>query len=85
MEVIYTTKFLKLYKKIPTKIKILAEKKENIFRSNNTDPRLKTHGLTGELDGRLSFSVNYQYRIVFKYGDDGNIYFLAIGTHDIYK
>lgn len=85
MEVIYTNKFLKLYKKIPTKIRLLAEKKENIFRKNPSDPRLKTHGLTGELDGRFSFSVNYQYRIVFRYGDDSIVYFLAIGTHDIYK
>lgn len=85
MEVIYTNKFLKLYKKIPVKIKLLAEKKESVFRNNPNDVRLKTHALSGELDGRYSFSVNYQYRIVFRYSDNENIYFLAIGTHEIYK
>lgn len=85
MEIIYTRKFLKIYKKIPTKVKVLAENKEKIFRSNPHDSRLKTHGLSGELDGRWSFSINYQYRIVFRYVENDKVQFLVIGTHAVYQ
>lgn len=74
-----------MYRKIPVKIRILAEKKERIFRINIHDHRLKTHALGGELEGRWSFSVNYQYRIVFRFVEDKTVTFLAIGMHEVYK
>lgn len=74
-----------MYRKIPVKIRILAEKKERLFRMSAHDPRLKTHALSGELEGRWSFSVNYQYRIVFRFVEDKTVAFLAIGTHEVYK
>jgi len=83
--IFYTPKFVKTYKKIPVKIKLLAEKKEKIFFANPHDPRLNTHALTGELNGSWSFSVNYQYRIVFNFIEKNNVIFIVIGTHDIYK
>jgi len=85
VEIFYSPKFLKTYKKIPSRIKMLAEKKEKIFRNDPHDKRLRTHGLTGELEGRESFWVNYQYRIVFRYIGDKKVQFLVIGTHEIYK
>lgn len=85
MEIIYLPKFLKTYKRLPLNIRVLAEKKEHIFRNNPYDPRLKTHILSGELNGRWSFSVNYQYRIVFRFEGSDKVIFLVVGTHDIYK
>lgn len=85
MEIVYLPKFVKTYRKIPTKIKILAEKKEKLFRKNPYDPRLKTHVLRGDLEGRWSFSVNYQYRIVFRFDGTKKVHFLVIGTHEVYQ
>lgn len=84
MEIFYTPKFVKTYKKIPTSIKRLAIKKEKIFLANPHDPRLNTHALKGELRGKWSFSVNYQYRIVFIFIQNDGVVFLVIGTHEIY-
>ena len=83
MKIFYTPKFVKTYKKIPIKIRLLAVKKEKIFLANPHDPRLNTHSLTGDLDGSWSFSVNYQYRVVFNFLENNDILFLVIGTHDI--
>lgn len=85
MAIFYTPKFVKTYRKVPVKIQILAVKKEKIFLANPHDSRLNTHALTGELNGSWSFSVNYQYRIVFNFVENNNVLFIVIGTHDIYR
>ncbi|MCX6816584.1 MAG: type II toxin-antitoxin system mRNA interferase toxin, RelE/StbE family [Candidatus Beckwithbacteria bacterium] len=85
MKIYYSTKFAKEYKKLPLKIKILAEKKEKIFRQNPLDHRLKTHKLTGKLQEFWSFSINFQYRLIFEFIDSQTIWFHSIGTHQIYR
>lgn len=85
MKIIYHPKFKKEYKKLPTKIKNLACKKEEIFRVNNFDHRLNTHKLHGGLADFWSFSVNYKYRIIFEFIDNDTVRFYAIGNHDIYE
>lgn len=82
MKIIYSSKFAKNYKKLPNKIKLLAEKREKIFRENLYDPRLKTHRLTGKLNGFWSFSVDYKTRIIFEIRSENEIWFLAIGSHN---
>lgn len=83
MEIRYTAKFERMFRRLPAPVKKLARKKIEIFRHNQHAPSLRTHKLTGELLGKQSFSVNYQYRIVFEY--DGEIVvLLMIGTHEIY-
>lgn len=85
MNIYYSDKFAKDYKKLPKDIKLLAEKREEIFRQSLTDSRLKTHKLKGKLRNYYSFSVNYQYRIVFHFKSDADIIFDTIGTHAVYK
>jgi len=41
-------------------------------------------GISGELDGFLAFSVDYQHRIIFDFDDNKTVRFYRIGTHDIY-
>lgn len=45
---------------------------------------LKTHKLKGHLGGRFSFSVNYAYRIVFRYDSKNAVVLLSVGTHAVY-
>lgn len=86
MKILYLPKFGKQYKKLPAKIKDLAEDKEKIFRKNPFDSSLKTHRLHGKLSSFLEFSVNYEYRIIFDFADKKkNIArFYFIGKHEIY-
>lgn len=81
----YTNTFSKSYKKLPLKEKILAEKREEIFRQNAFGTRLKTHRLKGKLKNFWSFSITYSYRILFKLTTKNNVIFYDIGNHDIYQ
>jgi mRNA-degrading endonuclease YafQ of YafQ-DinJ toxin-antitoxin module len=50
-------------------------------------PSLKTHKLKGDLNGVWSCSIDYNYRILFKFlpASDGNgeeIFLLTLGNHD---
>ncbi len=85
MKILYLPKFARQYKKLPDNIKDLAEEKEKIFRQDPFDKRLKTHKLRGELKGYLSFSINYNYRIIFDFVDDKTVRFYSVGNHDIYE
>ena len=85
MKIYYSSKFAKEYKKLPLKLKTIAEKKELIFRQNPFDSRLKTHRLTGKLKNFWSFSLDFRHRIIFEIVDEKTIWFHAVGTHKIYR
>lgn len=84
MEIIYTSKFFRAYKKLPKEIKQKAQGKEIIFRKDPFDNKLKTHKLTGELGDFWSFSIDSKYRIIFEIGKKDTYYFHIVGNHDIY-
>lgn len=86
MDIIYSPQFARKYKKLPKKIKDIAEKQEIIFRRNPFAPQLKTHQLKSNLKGFLSFSIGYKYRIIFEFSKHKNVvYFHLVGNHDIYQ
>lgn len=84
MEILYSPKFARQYKKLPDEIKLLAEKKELIFRKDPFDPRLKTHKLSGTLESFYAFSVDHSNRIIFDFKTQQIARFYQIGSHDIY-
>jgi mRNA-degrading endonuclease YafQ of YafQ-DinJ toxin-antitoxin module len=53
-----------------------------IFQSNPFDPRLKTHQLSGQLQGLWSFSIDYDVRVVFSFIEPSRALFVEIGTHE---
>lgn len=81
MEIIYSSKFAREYKKLPNNIKNIAEEQEIIFRKDPFDPKLKTHKLKGKLSGFLSFSIGYKYRIIFEFAKDKNTVYFHIRPH----
>jgi addiction module RelE/StbE family toxin len=85
MQIFYTKKFEREYKKLSKEIKLKVESREVIFRKNQHALTLKTHKLSGELGDFWSFSVDFSYRIIFEFVDQGNVFFHSIGSHDIYK
>lgn len=85
VQILYSKKFAKSYKRLPKEIKLLAEKREEIFRQNPFDSRLKTHKLSGKLKDHYSFSIAYNWRIVFHFVDDNTVGFDEAGTHEVYR
>ncbi len=81
----YTPTFQKNFHRLPKPIKEKAYQKEPIFIVNPFDPRLKTHKLTGQLNQYWSFSIDYHWRIVFRFIKPKVALFVDVGTHEIYK
>jgi len=85
MNIEYSPKFERLYKKLPEDIKILAVEQEKIFRKNPFDPKLKTHKLSGPLRNYWAFWIDYKYRLIFSFLNSKTVRFHIIGDHRIYK
>jgi addiction module RelE/StbE family toxin len=81
----YSKKFIKELKKLSQEILDLAIKKEEIFRINPLHPSLRLHELHGKFRGIWSISLTNNYRIIFERMPNGDILFISVGKHDIYK
>ncbi len=84
MRIIYLPIFVRKYKKLPKPLQEEVKEKIDLFKQDPFYPSLKTHKLKGELKGRWSFSVNYQYRIVFIFETKEKAVLLTVGDHSIY-
>ncbi len=85
MEIAYSPRFRKQFKKLPKEVKEKALICEKLFRRNPFDPKLKTHKLHGTMKEYWAFSISYGYRIGFTFITGDLVRFHDIGTHDIYK
>ena len=85
MEIEYSPKFSRQFKKLSKEIKESALKGEKLFRANPFDSKLRTHKLQGRMKEYWAFSISYDYRIGFTFIDSDLVRFHAIGSHDIYK
>jgi len=85
MEIFYSPQFAREYRKLPIEVKEKAKNKEKIFRKDAFDPRLKTHKLKGRLSEFWSFSVDFRYRIIFKFQNNNKVRFYLIGDHLLYN
>lgn len=84
-QILYSSHFERQLKNLTIEEKKLFIKLENRFRNNCFDPKLKTHKLTGKLEGFWAFYITYKLRLLFKFEDNGKVIFIDIGNHDIYK
>ncbi len=84
-KITYSSHFAKAFQALPEKIKKQAIQREQIFREDCFDARLKTHKLKGSLKEHWSFSINHSYRILFEFQEDGMVGFIDVGTHSIYR
>lgn len=85
VEILYSAKFVVELKKLPSELINLAAKKEKIFKDNPLHPSLRLHSLQGKLKGLWSISITGGYRIIFERQSNGDILFISIGKHDIYR
>lgn len=85
MKVRYSPRFKKRFKKLPQSIRESAIDKIELFINEPFHSSLDTHKLIGELDGFWAFSINYRYRIIFEFMNNGSVSFHTVGGHEIYK
>lgn len=85
IEIIYLPIFIKSFNKLELPLQEEVLEKVKLFEDKENHKSLKVHKLKGALADRYSFSVNYKYRIVFRYLNKQEVVFLAIGDHDVYK
>ncbi len=85
MELHYSERFEREYRKLPLSIKKKAERREILFKKNPFDLRLSTHKLHGKLKDRWSFSIDKRYRILFRFMEKDIVLFIDIGDHRVYQ
>lgn len=85
MHVSYTPTFIRAYKNLSVELQQEVKERIELFKKNPHHPYLKTHKLKGTLKGRWSFSINFEYRIVFIYLSSNEAAFLTCGDHTIYS
>lgn len=82
MQIEYSKKFIKEFKKCPVNVKTNFKARLEIFINDQYHSILNNHPLIGELRNYRSININGDWRAIFEEMDDGKIiYFVAIGTH----
>ena len=56
--------------------------KVDIFNKNPFDSQLRTHKLSGKLEGMWSFTVEYDLWVIFYFLEKDKAVFVDIGKHD---
>lgn len=86
MKIRFSKNFKKKYKKLPTQIKSCCDGRIDIFIEDTNNILLKNHLLVGKFQGLRSINITGDYRAIYEEKPDGEIIFLAIGTHsELYK
>ena len=82
MQIEYSRKFVKEFKKCPQKVKFAFKNKLKIFTENPYNPVLNNHKLGGKLKKYRSININADWRVIFReIIKEKSVYFIAIGTH----
>lgn len=81
----YSSDFYKALKRLDPIFIARVEKTAELFRVNPLHPSLRLHRLKGRLEKGWSISVTSTIRIIFVRKEDGEILFVSVGHHDIYK
>ncbi len=84
MEILYTKRFQKHYKKLDSYIQTRVKSSIRIFQENPWDTKLRNHPLEWEYIGYRSIDVTGDFRIVFAELSDDTyelIELIDVGTH----
>ncbi len=85
MEILYKSTFIRQFNKLDKELQQEVLEKIELFKNIENHNLLKVHKLHGKFKDCHSFSVNYEFRIVFSWEDKNTVVFLVIGNHDIYR
>lgn len=85
IEIFFLPVFIKRFNVFEKDLQSEVLEKIELFKDVKNHKQLQVHKLHGQMKDRYSFSVNYKFRIVFRYISKKGVVLLAIGDHDIYK
>lgn len=85
IDIIYPPVFIKKFSKLGNDLQEECYQKINLFKNRKNHISLKVHKLHGKFKNCLGFSVNYKFRVIFRYVSKDEVLFLDIDDHDIYK
>ncbi len=76
--------FRRAFKKrvVGTPAEEVFERRVQLFLDDPFSPSLRTHRLSGTLDGLWAFSVGYDCRVVFDFVSEDEVLLIDIGSHD---
>ena len=80
----FDKKFYKYRDQLIEKDRLRLKKAIAIFSEDPFDSRLNTHKLNGAHKDYWSCRISYSDRIIFRLLDDGVVYLMDIGPHDVY-
>ncbi len=86
MKIDYHKKFVKVFKKLPHKIKSRFYDRLRLFEKNQFDPILGNHSVDPIYPGWRSIDITGDYRALFDPKGDDMVIFMKIGTHsELYR
>jgi addiction module RelE/StbE family toxin len=85
MIVNFSSRFKRVYKKLPSSIKNDFDKVITIFMKNPNHPSLHTHKLKGKFQECLAFRLRDGYRVLFEFSEKDTVDLLDVGSHRLYK
>ena len=85
IQIFYKPTFIKKLNRLESELIEEVFEKMELFKDERNHKSLKVHKFHGKFSGRYSFSVNYKYRVAFRYENKIQVVFLDVDDHDIYK
>lgn len=80
-----TPQFEKDFIGLPKQIQTKAKRKIMLFEANTFHNSFDAHKLHGVLSNFWSFSVDIDYRIIFRFLPNKEVIYYRIGLHKIYR
>lgn len=80
-----TSRFEKDFIDLPSKLRTKAVKKIKLFENDCFNSTLSIHKLKGIIKNFWSFSVDRNYRVIFRFLPNWEVIYYRIGSHSIYK
>lgn len=80
-----TPQFEKDFLELPGEIQSKTKRKIKLFESDCFCKILKTHKLKGAIKNFWSFSVDNNYRVIFRFLPRQEVIYYRIGSHKIYE
>ena len=84
MQYLYTARFLRSLKRYEDGVQDDIIGAIKLFETGKNNKILKLHKLHGKFKTYHAFSVNFSYRVIIKISKQ-SIYYVDVGTHDIYQ
>ncbi len=86
LQIIFTERYTRSYKKLGAHLKQEVKDAVELFRDPANNQRLRLHKLHGRMNSYHSFSINYRVRIVVRLVKKKAIAILIdVGDHSLYE